>query len=237
MEGLLFRDRTEAGQRLALELVRYRDQPDVLVLALPRGGVPVAYEVAESLNAPLDVFVVRKLGVPGQKELAMGAIATGGVRAINYDVVEGLGIPDDVIGAVAAEEQREVERRDQLYRRGHPRPSIQGQIVILVDDGIATGSTMKAGIAALQAQHPARIVVAVPVAPASTCEELRSGVDELVCLAQPEYFYAVGQWYRDFRQISDDEVQDLLRQAWERKPMAAALGIGEHLASSRSHPA
>jgi putative phosphoribosyl transferase len=237
MDGLLFRDRTEAGQKLAGELARYRDQPDVLVLALPRGGVPVAYEVAKSLNAHLDVFVVRKLGVPGQKELAMGAIATGGVRVINYDVVGALGIPGDVIGAVATEEQREVERREHLYRQGHPRPSIQGQIVILVDDGIATGSTIKAAIAALQAQHPARLVVAVPVAPASAREELRLGVDEFVCLEQPEFFYAVGQWYQDFRQISDEEVQDLLRRAWERKIMALPPGTGQHLAGSQSHPA
>jgi predicted phosphoribosyltransferase len=236
MNGLLFRDRIEAGQRLASELARYADRPDLLILGLPRGGVPVAYEVAKSLNAPLDVFVVRKLGVPGQRELAMGAIATGGVRAINDDVVEALGIPDDVIKAVAAEEQRELERREHLYRQGRPRPSIQGQIVILVDDGIATGSTMKAAVAALHAQHPARLVVAVPVAPPSTCEELGRAVDEFVCLAQPEFFRAVGEWYRDFRQISDEEVQDLLRRASERT-MTPPAGAARHLAGSHSHPA
>lgn len=236
MNGLLFRDRTEAGQKLAAVLARYRDQSDVLVLALPRGGLPVAYEVAKSLNAPLDVFVVRKLGVPGQRELAMGAIAGGGVRAINHEVVEGLGIRGEVIEAVATEEQRELERREQLYRQGHSRPPVLGQIVILVDDGIATGSTMKAAIAALQAQRPARLVVAVPVAAASTCEELLSRVDELVCLEEPAFFYAVGQWYEDFRQISDREVQELLHRAWERQPMAPPPSVGEHVVGSRPRP-
>ena len=235
MTGLPFQDRAEAGQRLASALARYRDQPDVVVLGLPRGGVPVAYEVARSLNAPLDVFVVRKLGVPGQRELAMGAIATGGVRTINYDVIEGLGIPGDVIGVVAAEEEHELERREQLYRQGQPPPTILGKVVILVDDGIATGSTMKAAVAALQAQHPARLVVAVPVAPPSAREELGPAVHDFVCLAQPEFFRAVGEWYRDFRQISDDEVQELLRRASERIVPHPA-DHNSHLAGSQSHP-
>jgi predicted phosphoribosyltransferase len=197
----------------------------------------VAYEVAKSLNAPLDVFVVRKLGVPGQRELAMGAIASGGVRTVNYEIVEALGIPSDVIGATAAEEQRELERCEKLYRQDRARPLVRGQTVILVDDGIATGSTMKAAVAALQALQPSRIVVAVPVAPASTCEELRSEVDDLVCLAQPEFFHAVGQWYEDFRQISDEEVQDLLRRAWERETMVPPLRRGHPLTASRPQPA
>lgn len=236
MDDLIFPDRTEAGKKLAKALSRYSEQPDVLVLGLPRGGVPVAYEIAASLNAPLDVFVVRKLGVPGQRELAMGAIASGGVRTINDDVVTGLGITGDVIGRVAAEEQRELERRERLYRQGHPRPPIHGRVVILVDDGIATGSSIKAALAALQAQHPARLVLAVPVAPACACEELRSKVDELVCLEAPEYFYAVGQWYLDFRQISDDEVQELLQRAWDRKAKVG-VGAGHSLAGPESHAA
>lgn len=236
MNGLPFQNRTEAGQRLFAKLARYRDKTDLLVLGLPRGGVPVAYEVAKSLNAPLDVFVVRKLGVPGQRELAMGAIATGGVRSINEDIVGAFGIPDGVIAAVSAEEQRELERRERLYREGHPWPSLEGRIVILVDDGIATGSTIKAAVAALQAQHPARLVVAVPVAPPSTCAELRRMVDELVCLAQPEFFCAVGEWYLDFRQITDEEVQNLLHQAAE-PALPLPRGTVPYLADSRPHPA
>jgi predicted phosphoribosyltransferase len=209
----MFRDRTEAGRLLAAELRAYANRPDVLVLALPRGGVPVAYEVALTLQAPLDVFVVRKLGVPGCPELAMGAIATGGVRVLNEDVVRALDIPDDVIHTVAAAEQQELERRERLYRGDRPVPEVRGRIVILVDDGLATGSTMHAAVAALRQQEPARIVIAVPVGAAETCEEFHSVVDAIVCLHQPEPFYAVGFWYEDFSQMTDEEVRDLLQQA------------------------
>ncbi len=216
MGDALFRDRTEAGQKLVPKLVRYRDRPDVLVLALPRGGVLVGFEVAGALKAPLDIFLVRKLGVPGQKELALGAISSGGVRVVDNDLVRALGIPEGVIDALAAEEQQELERRERVYRRGHSPLPIRGQIAILVDDGIATGSTMRAAITALRAHGPARIVVAVPVAPPSTAKELRSEVDELVCVAQPERFSAIGQWYEDFSQTRDEEVEDLLRQGRDR---------------------
>src|SRR6195256_4817063 len=190
-----FRDRREAGHLLAEKLSVYANRPDVIVLALPRGGVPVAYEVARALNAPLDVFLVRKLGVPGHEEFALGAIATGGVRVLNEDVVRGLRIPPDVIDAIAAKEQRELERREHLYRGDRPPPDVRGRTVILVDDGLATGSTMLAAVKALQTQRPARIVVAVPTASAETCEELRSEADEVVCATTPEPFRAVGLWY------------------------------------------
>jgi putative phosphoribosyl transferase len=208
-----FRDRTDAGQRLAVRLRVYADRPDVVVLALPRGGVPVAFEIARELNAPLDAFVVRKLGVPGHREYAVGAIASGGVRVIDDLIVHSLGIPSSVIDDVAAEELRELERREQLYRGCHLPLEISGQIVIVVDDGMATGSSMRAAITALRLHQPARIVVAVPVAPSSACEELRAHVDELVCLAEPESFIAVGQWYEDFRQINDYDVHDILAKA------------------------
>lgn len=206
-----FQDRTEAGRALASRLTRYAERPDVLVLALPRGGVPVAFEVAQALHVPLDVFVVRKLGVPGHEELAMGAIATGGVTVRNEDVVKVLGISDAVIDAVAAEEQQELARRERSYRGDRPLPEIRGRTIILVDDGIATGSTVRAAVAALRQQGPARIVVAVPTAAPQTCEELKREVDELVCLITPEPFYAISLWYQDFSQISDDEVRDLLQ--------------------------
>src|SRR4051794_24230001 len=180
-----FRDRREAGRVLARELSEYADRPDVLVLALPRGGVPVAYEVARALEAPLDVFVVRKLGVPGREELAMGAIAGGGVVVLNEDVVRGLGIAPDVIQRVAEQEGRELLRREQAYRDGRPMPDLTGKTVILVDDGLATGSSMHAAITALREHEPAAIVVAVPAAPKSTCEELRTMVDEVVCATTP----------------------------------------------------
>lgn len=209
----IFRDRTEAGQLLATELMQYANQPGVIVLALPRGGVPVAFEVAAALHAPLDVFVVRKLGTPGQRELAMGAIASGGVRVINEEVVERLNIPIEVIDAVSAEEDRELKRRELAYRGSYSEPEVRGKTVLLIDDGIATGSTIRAAIRALNSQHPARLVVAVPTAAASTCEELRPEVDDLVALMAPEFFYGVGQWYEDFRQTSDEEVTDLLQRA------------------------
>jgi predicted phosphoribosyltransferase len=207
---MLFRDRADAGRQLLSRLGAYRDRADVLVLGLPRGGIPVAYEVARGLGAPLDVFVVRKLGVPGQEELAMGAIATGGVRVVNRDVVDALRIPPDVLDRATAQEVRELERREQSYRGERPVPAVAGKTVILVDDGLATGSTMRAAVAALRQQGPARVVVAVPVAAPSTCEELRREVEEVVCFATPEPFMAVGRFYDDFSQTTDDEVRELL---------------------------
>jgi putative phosphoribosyl transferase len=208
-----FHDRTDAGQQLAAQLTAYANRPDVLVLALPRGGVPVAYEVAQALNAPLDIFLVRKLGLPGQEELAMGAIATGGVRVLNSEVVDTLRIPDDVIDYVAAQEQRELERRERLYRGDRPPPDVRGKTVILVDDGLATGATMYAAAAALREQGPERIIVGVPTAAPETCDAFRGAVDEIVCAITPDPFYAVGLWYEDFSQTSDDEVRDLLSRA------------------------
>jgi putative phosphoribosyl transferase len=213
MENLPFRDRTEAGQLLARKLRRYADRPDVIVLALPRGGVPVAYEVAKALHAPLDIFLVRKLGVPGQEELAMGAIATGGIRVLNEDVVRMLNIPPRVIDSVAAQEARELERRERLYRGDRPAPDVTGRTVILVDDGLATGSSMRAAVAALRQKNPSRIVVAVPIAAAATCREFEAEVDEIVCYATPEPFYSVGLWYEDFSQTADEEIRQLLERA------------------------
>ncbi len=205
-----FRDRADAGQQLAARLAAYAGRPDVLVLALPRGGVPVAYAVARALPAPLDVFLVRKLGVPGHEELAMGAIASGGVRVLNRDVVEGLNIPEHVVEAVTAREAQELERREHLYRGDRPFPAVVGSSVILIDDGLATGATMRAAVAALRQQGPARLVVAVPVAAAPTCDAFRREVDEIVCLLTPEPFLAVGHWYEDFSPTTDEEVHDLL---------------------------
>ena len=213
MSPRLFPDRTEAGRLLAARLEKYAGKPDVIVLALPRGGVPVAYEVARALHAPMDVFVVRKLGIPGQEELAMGAVATGGVRVLNDQVVRGLGIPDYVIDAVVDWETEELKRRERVYRGDRPPPGVRGGTVILVDDGLATGSTMLAAVRALRQQGPARIVVAVPVASPDTCELLKAHVDEVVCAATPEPFYAVGLWYRDFSQTTDEEVRELLQRA------------------------
>ena len=219
---MIFRDRRDAGRQLAARLTRYADRTDVLVLALPRGGVPVAYEVAKALKAPLDVFLVRKLGVPGHEELAMGAIASGGVRVLNEDLVDYLRIPDEVIDAVAAVEQRELERRERAYRDDRPPPDVKDRIVILVDDGLATGSTMRAAAAALRLQKPRRIVVAVPVSSAETCEELRSEVDEIVCAVTPEHFQGVGLWYEDFSQTSDEEVRELLKRATQQQHHVAS---------------
>jgi predicted phosphoribosyltransferase len=212
---MMFRDRSEAGRILADRLSPYAGRPDVLVLALPRGGVPVAFEVAQALHAPMDVFVVRKLGVPGHEELAMGALATGGVRVLNEDVVVGLGIPEPVIDEVAREEEEELQRRERLYRGDRTAPDVRGRTVILVDDGLATGSTMRAAVAALRQQGPARIVVAVPVGAVETCSELGELADEVVCARMPEPFYAVGLWYNDFTQTTDEEVHDLLERAAE----------------------
>jgi putative phosphoribosyl transferase len=208
-----FRDRTEAGQALAAKLMFYGGRADTLVLGLPRGGVPVAFEVAAALHLPLDVFVVRKLGVPGQEELAMGATASGRVRVLNEEVIKELDITDRAIEGVAAREEEELERRERLYRGERAPLDVKGKTVILVDDGLATGSTMRAAVLALKRQAPARIVAAAPVAAPSTCEELREEVDEVVCAATPEPFYSVGQWYEDFSQTSDREIQDLLSRA------------------------
>jgi len=210
---MLFLDRFDAGRVLASKLWSFANRDDVVVVALPRGGVPVGFEVARALNAPLDVFVVRKLGVPGYEELAMGAIAPGGIRVLNEDVVQALGIHDEVIDRVAAEEERELERREHEYRDGRPPVDVQGRTVILVDDGLATGSSMRVAILALKRKRPAKIVVAVPVAAPSTCAELESEVDQIICAVTPEAFQSVGQWYEDFAQTSDEEVRDLLRQA------------------------
>src|SRR3981189_523135 len=206
----LFRDRREAGRLLAAKLSAYANRTDVLVLALPRGGVPVAYEVARALGAPLDVFVVRKLGVPGYEELAMGAVATGGGRVLNDQLVKRLGIPDHVINAVTARERQELARRERLYRDGRPPPDISGRTVILVDDGLATGATMQAAVEALRQQNPARIVVAVPTASPDTCEEMKAKADDVICAITPEPFEAVGRWYQEFSQTTDEEVSALL---------------------------
>jgi predicted phosphoribosyltransferase len=205
-----FHDRAEAGRILADRLAHLAGRDDTIVLALPRGGVPVAREIADALGAPLDVFVVRKLGVPGHEELAMGAIATGDVRVLNEDVVRMLRVPAATLDAVAAEEARELHRREHEYRGGRPPVDVRGRVAILVDDGLATGATMRAAIAALRLLGPARIVVAVPVAARSTCEEFRALVDEIVCAMTPENFQAVGLWYADFSQTTDDEVRALL---------------------------
>ncbi len=212
-----FADRLAAGRRLATALAAYKGQGDVVVLGLPRGGVPVAYEVARALGAPLDVFLVRKLGVPGHEELAMGAIASGGVRVLNEDVLEGLRIPPRVIEDVTDIEAAELERRERAYRGGRPPFDVRGRVVIVVDDGLATGSTMRAAVAALRRLEPARIVVAVPTGASETCAMLRDEADEVVCLTTPDPFHAVGLWYDDFRPTTDDQVRALLAES-------AALG-------------
>lgn len=208
-----FRNRAEAGRMLAENLLAYAGRTDVLVLALPRGGVPVAFEVSRALGAPLDVCAVRKLGVPGHEELAMGAIAAGGVCVLNDDVVRAQRIPDRVIEDVAERERQELRRRERAYRGGREAPDVRGRTVILVDDGLATGSTMRAAVAALRRLGPDRIVVAVPTAAPATCEELRREADDCVCGITPEPFHAVGLWYEDFSQTTDDEVRDLLERA------------------------
>ena len=210
---MIYRDRIDAGNQLAARLSDYANRDDVLVLALPRGGVPVAYEVAKALRSPLDIFLVRKLGVPGQEELAMGAIATGGVLVLNDDVVRYLAIPGNVIDEVADMELRELERRERAYRGDRPEPKVQGKTVILIDDGLATGSTMRAAAKALRQQDPARIVVAVPVSAPQTCDEYRMGVDEIICAKTPEPFMGVGMWYLDFSQTSDEEVREILARS------------------------
>jgi len=208
--GPVFRDRRHAGQILAERLARYRDRDDVLVLGLPRGGVPVAYEVAKALKASLDVFVVRKLGVPGHEELAMGAVASGDLQVLNDDVVKALEIPEEIIEAAARRQLDELRRQQDAYRGDRPPPNVDWRTVILVDDGLATGSSMRAAVAALKRQRPKRLVVAVPVGAKATCAELRDEVDEVVCVATPADFLAVGFWYENFSPTSDDEVRYLL---------------------------
>ena len=219
---MIFKDRTDAGRKLAAQLTRYANRGDVLVLALPRGGVPVAYEVARELNAPLDVFLVRKLGIPGHEELGMGAIASGGVRVINEELVNYLRIPEEVIDAVAAREGRELARRELAYRDDRPPPNAKNRIAILVDDGLATGFSMRAAAASLRLQKPQRIVVAVPVSSRETCDEFRREVDEIVCAFTPQHFQGVGLWYEDFSQTSDEEVRELLKRATHQKRQVAS---------------
>ncbi len=208
-----FRDRTEAGEALARQLLPYAHCPDVLVLGLPRGGIPVAYVVARALHAPLDTLLVRKLGVPGQEELAMGAVASGGSRVLNESVVQGLGIPEQVVEEITRREQQELARRERLYRGDRPEIQVGGRTVILVDDGLATGATMRAAVMALRTQQPARVIVAVPVAPPSVCQALGAVADEAICLLTPEHFLGVGRWYDDFSPITDEEVRWLLERA------------------------
>jgi predicted phosphoribosyltransferase len=209
----IFLDRTDAGRRLAQELQEYTGDPNLLVLALPRGGVPVAYEVARALGAPLDIFLVRKLGLPGQPELAMGAIATGGVRVLNEQVVHSVNIDERTIDAVTAIEQEELERRASAYRGERPAPDVRGRTIILIDDGLATGATMRVAIKALRPQGPEEIVVAVPLGAPETCAEFEAIVDDVVCVATPEPFLGIGAWYDDFPQMTDDEVRALLDAA------------------------
>jgi len=205
-----FRNRTEAGARLADKLLRYAGRSDVTILALPRGGVPVALEVAKALQAPLDAFVVRKLGVPGHEELAMGAVATGGVRFLNRGVIDSLQISRALVDAATVKELLELARRERMYRDDRPPPPVRRRIVILIDDGLATGSTMRAAVEALRKLHPAKLIVAVPTAAPSTCDEFRSEVDEVICAETPQPFYSVGSWYQDFSQVTDDQVRKML---------------------------
>ena len=211
---MYFRDRSEAGRQLGTQLTEIANR-DVLVLALPRGGVPVAFEVAKALNAPLDVLVVRKLGVPGEREVAMGAIASGGVRILNWDVIRAVALSPQQIDAVAQEEARELQRREQEYRGNRKRMEVDGRTVILVDDGLATGSTMRAAVAALRQEKPRQIIVAVPVAAPSTCAEIEKVADRVVCLYTPLKFLSVSQWYQNFSQTTDEEVRELLDRAAE----------------------
>jgi predicted phosphoribosyltransferase len=208
-----YANRREAGATLADLLSRFADRDDVVVLALPRGGVPVAFEVAQALHAPLDVFVVRKLGVPGRAELAMGAIASGGVRVLNDDVIAWSGTSPAALEAVTRAERTELERRESAYRSGQPALPVQGKTVILVDDGLATGSTMQAAVLAVERLQPSKVVVAVPVGAADACLTLDKVADEVICAMTPEPFSAVGLWYRDFSQTSDDEVRHLLQSS------------------------
>jgi len=213
---MIFRNRQDAGQRLALRLNKYANRQDVIVLGVPRGGIPIASEVATALGLPLDIFVLRKLGVPGHEEFAFGAIGSGGVRVLDKQVVESLGLSDFVIDRVTRTERAELARREETYRGGRSRLDVQGKTVILVDDGIATGSSLMAGVRSLRQMHPAGIVIAAPVAPASTINRLRAEVDDVVCVAVPEQFYGVGQFYEDFSQVSDEKVVQLLKTSSQR---------------------
>ena len=212
----LYEDRRDAGRQLARALNEFAGRPDVLVLALPRGGVPVAFEVASALDVPLDVFIVRKLGMPGHEEFGIGAIASGGVRVVDQTVLRSYGIDEATLDRIAGAEREELERRERLYRDDRPFPDLHGRTVILVDDGLATGSTMRAAIAALRAEQPRELVIAVPVGARETCEALSREADLMICLWTPEPFYAVGLWYRDFEQTTDAEVHDLLERAATR---------------------
>lgn len=214
---MLFEDRTDAGRQLADKLTEYAQREDVMILALPRGGVPVAFEIARVLQLPLDLFLVRKLGVPGDAELAFGAVASGGQRVINRSVVEFEQLTEAEIEAVTESEQRELERRERAYRDNRPSPQLKDKTVILVDDGLATGATMLAAVLALREHQPAKIVVAVPTASPETCAEFENYVDEIVCASTPDPFYSVGSWYRDFAQTTDDEVRELLARIWDRQ--------------------
>jgi putative phosphoribosyl transferase len=213
----LFEDRRDAGKFLAEKLERYANRNDVVVLALPRGGVPVAHEIAQKLNAPLDIFIVRKLGVPIYEELAMGAIASGGVRVLNEEIVRHLRITPQMIEAAAEAEERELKRREVEYRGDRQPLDLSGKITILVDDGLATGASMRAGVRALKQHHPAKIVVAVPVGAPDTCRQFEEEVDEVICAKAPSDFGAVGAWYHDFRQTTDEEVSELLDRAAHQK--------------------
>lgn len=219
--SILIRDRGEAGVELARELMKYRKRGDVIVLALPRGGVPVAAEIARALHAPLDLMIVRELGTPGQEELAMGAIASGGARVLNWDIITLCSVTDEAIERVTTRERIELERRMRAYRGKRPWADLEGKRVILVDDGLATGATMRAAIAAVRLQKPAKIVVAVPVAPCDTLAQMHSEADEVACLATPEPFHAIGAWYASFPQLSDDEVRGLLAERWEQEQSPA----------------
>ena len=220
MNTIPYKDRFDAGRRLASMLSAYAQRPDLVVLALPRGGVPVGFEVAMALGAPLDVFVVRKLGVPGHEELAMGAIASGGVRVVDRNVMQLADVGEAELQRITASEQRELERRERQYRGDRAFPDLRTKVVILTDDGLATGSTMRAAVAALRQEGPSKVVVAVPVAAPDVCESFRSVADEIVCAATPTPFHAVGLWYEDFTQTSDDEVRDLLERAQRRQHAA-----------------
>lgn len=215
---LPYTDRTEAARVLAQSLTHYAGRSEVIVLGLPRGGVPIAAAVAQTLGAALDLMLVRKLGLPGREELAMGAIASGGLRVLNPEVVEKLEVSEEVIEQVAATEGRELRRRERAYRGERPAPNLTGRCVILVDDGLATGATMRAAIAVIRQQQPARLVVAVPVAPPTTIAALQQEVDEVVCPATPEPFFGIGKWYDDFTQVTDEEVRTLLERAWHNQP-------------------
>ncbi|MBW4649227.1 MAG: phosphoribosyltransferase [Kastovskya adunca ATA6-11-RM4] len=219
---MLFRDRTDAGQQLAQKLNAYANSPDVLVLGLPRGGVPVAFEVAKALKAPLDVFLVRKLGVPRHEELAMGAIASGGVRVLNEDVVKPLRLSEEKINRVAAKEQEELERREKAYRDDLPPLDVCDRTVIIVDDGLATGATMRVAALALRQQQPKKLIAAVPVSAPKTCNLLRAEVDEMLCATTPQPFHAVGLWYDNFSQTTDEEVRDLLKRASYEQSVASS---------------